>query len=98
MGDHPADFHRARFSQLKPQLLVERSGGNVLLSETCFRKDCWMVVQSFAKQRIAKKSKIFELTAFNARDCFQCLHMYSVTCVGNRPIYFKSVFFRLDNC
>ena len=22
-------------------------------------------------------------------------HMYSVTCVGNRPIYFKSVFFRL---
>ena len=26
------------------------------------------------------------------------LHMYSVTCVGNRPIYFKSVFFRLDNC
>ena len=23
------------------------------------------------------------------------LHMYSVTCVGNRPIYFKSVFFRL---
>ena len=32
MGDHPADFHRARFSQLKPQLLVERSGGNVLRS------------------------------------------------------------------
>ena len=26
------------------------------------------------------------------------LHMYSVTRVGNRPIYFKSVFFRLDNC
>ena len=23
------------------------------------------------------------------------LHMYSVTCVGNRPILFKSVFFRL---
>ena len=26
------------------------------------------------------------------------LHIYSVICVGNRPIYFKSVFFRLDNC
>ena len=27
------------------------------------------------------------------------LHMYSVTCVGKRPIYFKSVFFRLySNC
>ncbi len=26
------------------------------------------------------------------------LHMHSVACVGNRPIYFKSVFFRLDNC
>ena len=25
-------------------------------------------------------------------------HMYSVTCVGNRPILFESVFFRLDNC
>jgi len=23
------------------------------------------------------------------------LHMYSVTCVGNRPIFFESVFFRL---
>ena len=26
------------------------------------------------------------------------LPMYSVTCFGNRPIYLKSVFFRLDNC
>ena len=44
-------------------------------------------MRSFAKQRIAKKSEIFELTAFNARDRFQCLHMHSVACVGIRPIF-----------
>ena len=32
MGDHPSDLHRTRFSQLKAQLFVERSGGNVLRS------------------------------------------------------------------
>ena len=47
MGDHPADFHRARFSQLKPQLLVERSGGNVLRSRIKPYRFAGMLPRSF---------------------------------------------------
>lgn len=47
MGNHPADFHRARFSQLKPQLLVERSGGNVLRSRIKPYRFAGMLPRSF---------------------------------------------------
>ena len=62
------------------------------LSETCFRKDCWMVVQSFAKQRIAKKSKIFELTAFIARGAFT-VYTYIALYVLAIGQFFYFVFF-----